>query len=242
MAGRSPPAWLTQTTFAHRGLHSDKVPENSLAAAEAAIESGLGIECDIQRSADDWPMVFHDWDLARLTGAVGSVEDHTADELEALALIGSKQTPIRLQRFLETLAGRAPLLIEIKSRPAYDVEWTCQYVSRTLEQYSGRYAVMSFDPRVPEWFKANVPQTCRGLVGTDSLPNGFEHMWRDLNLIEQAEPDFLAIDRRDLSRPEAAEWRAAGNPLLTWTVRTREEAKVAGLLADALIAEGEAVG
>ncbi|NQZ48443.1 MAG: glycerophosphodiester phosphodiesterase, partial [Erythrobacter sp.] len=57
--------------YAHRGLHSAGVPENSLAAAQAAIAAGMGVECDIQRSVDDHPMVFHDWDVDRLTNAKG---------------------------------------------------------------------------------------------------------------------------------------------------------------------------
>ena len=66
MTARRAPEWLTAWEYAHRGLHGDGVPENSLAAAEGAIAAGLGIECDIQMSADNVPMVFHDWALERL--------------------------------------------------------------------------------------------------------------------------------------------------------------------------------
>ena len=44
--------WLRDWTFAHRGLHREGVPENSLAAFSGAIDRGMGIECDIQRSRD----------------------------------------------------------------------------------------------------------------------------------------------------------------------------------------------
>ena len=242
MGDRRAPEWLTATTYAHRGLHGPGVPENSLAAAEAAIAKGFGIECDIQRSRDDHPMVFHDWELERLTQIAGLTEDRVADALEELSLLGTDQTPIRLQRWLEAVNARVPVLIEIKSQPDYDVEWTCLSVSRLLMNYAGHHAVMSFDPRVSEWFAANAPQVCRGLVGTDSYPNGFEGMWRDPQFLHQADPDFLAIDRRDLDRPDAAQWRASGRPFLTWTIRTLEQAAFARPLADALIAEGEALG
>lgn len=238
MIARPAPDWLTQWEYAHRGLHHAGVPENSLAAAEGAMARGMGIECDIQRSLDDHPMVFHDWELGRLTGASGKTEDRTADELEALNLLGTDQHPIRLARLLEVIAGRVPLLIEIKSQPGYDVEWTCLYVARLLETYGGPCAVMSFDPRMGEWFAEHAPQITRGLVGTDSYQNGFEGVWRDSDSLAQAQPDFLAIDVRDLSRPEAAAWRAGGRPLLIWTVRS-PETRARGLsLADALIAEG----
>ncbi|MEO0689452.1 MAG: glycerophosphodiester phosphodiesterase family protein, partial [Pseudomonadota bacterium] len=190
---------------------------------------------------DDHPMVFHDWELERLTNGTGETEDYLADELEGLSLLGTSETPLRLQRFLEAVEGRVPLLIEIKSQPGYDVEWTTLYVARSLESYSGPAAVMSFDPRVPQWLSKNFPEICRGLVGTDSLMNGFEHVWRDPDSLDLAQPDFLAIDRRDLGRPEASEWRAAGKPLLSWTIRTKEDSQAASVLADALIAEGEAL-
>ncbi|MEM6826312.1 MAG: glycerophosphodiester phosphodiesterase family protein [Pseudomonadota bacterium] len=239
--GSTPPDWLTRTTYAHRGLHAPGVPENSKAAALAAIERGLGIECDIQRSRDDHPMVFHDWKLDRLTNGTGETEDYLADELEGLSLVGTSQTPLRLQRFLEALEGRVPLLIEIKSQPDYDVESTALSVAQLLERYNGPAAVMSFDPRVPQWLAKSFPEICRGLVGTDSLMNGFEHVWRDPDSLDLAQPDFLAIDRRDIDRPEASEWRAASRPLLSWTIRTKQDWKAASVLADTLIAEGEAL-
>lgn len=239
MSARHAPDWLTQWEFAHRGLHGKGVPENSLAAAEGAIAAGMGIECDIQRSRDDHPMVFHDWELARLTGETGDTEDRSADELEQLHLRGTDQRVPRLATFLAEVAGRVPLLIEIKSVPGYDVEWTCASVAWLLDTYSGAAAVMSFDPRVPNWFTDNAPAIARGLVGTDSYENGFEGVWRDPQALAKASPDFLAIDVRDLDRPEAAAWRAGGKPLLTWTVRS-PETRAGGLAhADALIAEGD---
>lgn len=238
MSQRRAPDWITRWEYAHRGLHGSGVPENSLAAAEAAIAAGMGIECDIQRSLDDHPIVFHDWELERLTGRAGETEAHTADELEALYLLGTDEHPVRLVRFLEAVAGRVPLLIEIKSRPGHDVEWTCVHVARLLENYAGDRVVMSFDPRMGEWFARNAPEITRGLVGTDSLPNGFEGVWRDPISMAAAQPDFLAVDVRDLLRDEAAAWRHTGRPLLTWTVRS-PETRARGLAhADALISEG----
>jgi glycerophosphoryl diester phosphodiesterase len=239
MNTRPAPTWLTAWEFAHRGLHGPGVPENSLAAAEGAIARGMGIECDIQRSRDDHPIVFHDWDLARLTGEAGETEHQTAEALEGLCLLGTDQRPIRLARFLDVVAGQVPLLIEIKSMPGYDVEWTCSSVAWLLDGYQGNAAVMSFDPRVPEWFAENAPPITRGLVGTDTHLNGFEGVWRTPEALAAAQPDFLAIDVRDLARPEAAAWRARGKPLLTWTVRSPETRATGLALADALIAEGE---
>jgi glycerophosphoryl diester phosphodiesterase len=215
------------------------VPENSLAAAEGAMARGMGIECDIQMTADGVPLVFHDWELSRLTGAQGMVAARPAGETVALHLLGTDQHPPRLADLLDAIAGAVPLLIEVKSMPGYDVEPSCRAVAAGLGRYQGDIAVMSFDPRVPEWFAGHAPELTRGLVGTDSFENGFEGVWRLPEAIAQAQPDFLAVDVRDLHRPEAAAWRAGGGPLLTWTVRSPETRATGLALADALIAEGE---
>lgn len=238
MTPRRAPDWLTQWEYAHRGLHQEGAPENSLAAAEGAIAAGMGIECDIQMSADGVPMVFHDWDLPRLTGTAGLAAMVSADAFEALNLLGTDQHPVRLGRFLEAIAGRVPLLIEIKSMPGYDVARSCRQVSLLLADYAGHFAVMSFDPRVAAWFAAEAPHMTRGLVGTDSLQNGFAGVWRDPSVLAEAQPEFLAVDVRDLTRSEAAAWRAGGKPLLTWTVRSPETRATGLAHADALIAEG----
>lgn len=239
MTGRRAPDWLTGWEFAHRGLHGQGVPENSLAAAEGAIARGLGIECDIQMSADGVPLVFHDWELARLTGGEGMVGAQAASALETLHLLGTGERPPRLTAFLAAIAGRVPLLIEVKSLPGYDVARSCRAVAEHLAGYAGDAAVMSFDPRVPIWFAQHAPDTVRGLVGTDSYENGFEGVWRSPEALAEAQPDFLAIDVCDLTRLEAAAWRRSGKPLLTWTVRSPDTRAMGLAHADALIAEGE---
>lgn len=237
MTRRDHPSWLTHTPFAHRGLHSAGVPENSLAAAKAAIARGFGIECDIQRSADNRAIVFHDWELERLTGENGKVCDLTSEKFGSLRLAGSSETPVTLERFLDDVAGRAPLLIEIKSKPDYEIDPICSDVSFQLARRSGSFAVMSFDPRVPQWFALHAPNLPRGLVGTDSILEGFEGMWRDPDCLEKAAPDFLAIDLRDVDHPAATAWRGQGKPVLTWTVRSAEDRGKALNFADAIIAE-----
>jgi glycerophosphoryl diester phosphodiesterase len=239
MSARPAPGWLTQWEYAHRGLHGAGVPENSLAAAEGAIARGMGIECDIQRSRDDHPIVFHDWELGRLTGRREGTDALDAENLETLSLLGTDQHPVRLARFLDVIAGRVPLLIEIKSMPGYDVEWTCASVAWLLDAYKGETSVMSFDPRVPEWLADQAPRITRGLVGTDSYKNGFEGVWRTPEALAAAQPDFLAIDVRDLTRPEAGAWRVSGGALLTWTVCSPETRATGLAHADALISEGE---
>ena len=81
---------LLSTDYAHRGLHSSTVPENSLAAFSAACDAGYGIELDVQMSRDGKIFVFHDDTLERaaqngtqrslhLVGAVEHFSDYGDD-------------------------------------------------------------------------------------------------------------------------------------------------------------------
>ncbi len=231
-------AWIGQWRFAHRGLHGAGVPENSPTAFAAAISRGLGIECDVQRSGDGQAMVFHDWELDRLTGENGRVVDRSSGQLGQIALAGSGDTIPTLRMLLDRVAGKVPLLIEIKSRPGSHVSALCLAVRRVLEGYQGMHAVMSFDPRVSKWFAVHSPMTVRGLVVSEedakALPGRIRrHLW-----LWHARPDFLAYDIRDLPSRFAAAQRRRGIALATWTVRSAEHRERAEQFADAPIAEG----
>jgi len=238
MSQRRAPDWLTAWEYAHRGLHSAGVAENSRAAAEAAIAAGMGIECDIQMSRDNVPLVFHDWELDRLTGQRGQIAARPADELCQIALLDTADTIWRLTELLELVAGRVPILIEVKSHPAFALPQACIAIARALADYAGPFAVMSFDPRMGEWFARHAPEMPRGLVITDTLDHGYKSAWRARRALERAAPDFLAADVRDVPNALTDLWRETGRPLLTWTVRTAELRAQALAHADALIAEG----
>ncbi|QZP08319.1 glycerophosphodiester phosphodiesterase family protein [Caenibius sp. WL] len=234
--------WLTQQGYAHRGLHGDRVPENSPTAFAGAIARGLGVECDVQRSGDGQAVVFHDWELDRLTDASGAVSERSAAQLGAIRLKGGEDTIPSLAAVLRQVRGQVPILIEVKSRRDKRVFALCLAVRRALEGYTGQHAVMSFDPRVSRWFARYSPHTVRGLVVTEENARTLSGRGRRYLALWHARPDFLAYDIRDLpsSFPEAQ--RKRGLPVLTWTVRSPELAARAAQYADAPIAEGGGLG
>ena len=209
---------LIAKPFAHRGLHGAGVIENSRAAFEAAIRAGHGIEMDVQASADGRAIVFHDYKLERLTGRDGLVIAQKAAELARVRLLGSDETIPALPEVLALIAGRAPLLIEVKT-PERDVAGLSRSVADALSGYQGSVAVMSFNPEVGRWFARHAPTRLRGLVVTEAgrrFRGTFERrlaLWR-------ARPDFLAYDIRDLPSRFATAQRMKGLPVLTWTCRT----------------------
>lgn len=233
--------WLRGVTFAHRGLHGPGVPENSLAAFRAAIARGLGIECDVQRTGDGQAMVFHDWTLERLTAQNGAVMDRTAAQLGQIPLSDGGETIPGLRQVLDLVAGKVPLLIEVKSRRERHPEPLCLAVHRALEGYTGRFAVMSFDPRVPRWFAVHAPLVVRGLVVTEENARALTGRLRRHLALWHARPDFLAYDVRDLPSRFAAAQRARGIPVASWTVRNPEHRDRVARHADAAIAEGGGV-
>ena len=199
----------------------------------------MGIECDIQRSADDVPIIFHDWDVERLTGGPGETGTLRAKELASLVYLDSEERPASLAQLLDIVNGRAPILIEIKSKPGYDVERSCVAVMGVLKDYHGDHAVMSFDPRVARWFRRNSPATPCGLVMREDGHGYTQKAWQRRLAFWIAKPDFLAYHIAALPSRWVAGLRAKGLPVLTWTVNSPETRGRAVLHADALISEGE---
>ena len=100
--------------YAHRGLHNAQVSENTLAAFERACQAGYGIELDVQLSRDGHVVVFHDDDLRRMTGDPRRVDEVDLSELQSLPLPDGSRIPA-FAEVLACVAGRAPLLVEIKN-------------------------------------------------------------------------------------------------------------------------------
>ena len=218
--------------FAHRGLHGGRVIENSRAAFRAAIQAGHGIELDVQASADGEAIVFHDYELGRLTDGSGRLAELSAEALGAIPLRGESAGLPILREILDLIGGRAPLLIEVKS-PGRRVAALSGAVRRALAGYDGPVAVMSFNPSVPRWFAADAPEVLRGLVVTEEGRSERNRLKRRLSLM-WSKADFLAYDIRDLPSRFAA---ASGLPVATWTVRSEAQRATAAVHADQIIYE-----
>ena len=241
------------TPITHRGLHGVAedgrvVPENSLAAAQAAIDAGYGIECDIQPGPGGEPLVFHDYQLARLTGQPGFIAATDAGALAALRLSGTDEPVPTLARFLDLVGGRVPLLIEIKDQDGAcgpNVGTLPARVAAALEGYAGPVAVMSFNPHMIAAFRAEAPDVPVGLT-TCAIP---EADWarlppeRRAALAAIADFDrvgaaFISHDKADLTNPRVDALRAGGVPVLCWTIRSAAEEAEARRIARNITFEG----
>lgn len=234
-------AWLGEWDYAHRGLHSAHVPENSLAAFRAAIARGLGIELDIQLASDGRAFVFHDETLDRMTESEGRVDACDTSALKAIRIKGSVgETLTPLDEVLADIGDAVPVLVEIKAFTEVhrDLALRAAPVRDCLRAHSGAIAVMSFDPRLIRWFARHAPDIVRGLVMSKNKARPIVARLMRHIAIPRAKPDFIAYDVRDLPASFARRQQRAGRTLLTWTVNSRARLATARAHADAAIAEG----
>ncbi|MBP7704245.1 MAG: glycerophosphodiester phosphodiesterase [Caulobacter sp.] len=240
-------AWelLFDPPVAHRGLWTpDGAPENSLAAFQAACAGGYGIELDVQITADGEAVVFHDWTLERLTGAEGRLSDRSLHDLRELRVSGTDEGIPTLAEALVEIGHRAMVQIELKT-PFGEVGVLEKRVCEVLLDHNGPTCVIGFNPYSHAWLADHHPQILRGLdsyawndESAMKLSPEIRKSLANLEQVELARPDFLALDARMLPSDRAAEFRAAGMPIIAWTVRSEEEWERVKPFADNVIFEG----
>lgn len=238
-----------RSPIAHRGLHerSRGAVENSRAAVAAAVAAGYAIEIDVQRASCGQPMVFHDDELLRLTGARGRLDARPAEELTEIALLDGGETIPTLAEILGLVNGRAPLLVEIKDQTGTlgpEVGPLEERVAALLTGYDGPLAVMSFNPHSVDAMRRAAPQVARGLTscgfgGSEWRLSGA----RRTELAALADYDrvgasFVSHDRRDLLNPALRRLKERGVPVVAWTIRSPAEEAAARRFADNVTFEG----
>jgi len=226
--------------FAHRGLHDDAVPENTLLAFSLAKSAGYGIELDVRLTKDKQLVVFHDANLQRSSGIPAKIEDLTYDELKEIPVFDSNE---HIPLFTDVLAvlNDAPLLVEIKVDAGGCI--FSDQVAELLDTYVGPYAVESFHPLVLAWFARNRPDVLRGQLTQKhyerSELSGISRFIL-VNMLANfvARPDFIAYSLADTRQVSFALVRHLFHPVLfAWTIRNEEDRKKAEEKFDAMIFE-----
>ena len=216
--------------YAHRGLHGNGVPENSMAAFRLAKEAGYGIELDIHLLADGNLAVIHDAKLDRTTGCSGNIEDLNTEDLQNYYLEGTEETIPEFRQVLDLFAGEAPLIVELK---CVDDNYAalCETACKMLDSYQGVYCMESFDPRCIRWLCKNRPDIIRGQLSQNYMkkPSKAKPLYLQfllafnmLNFLTR--PDFIAYQFQ--SRMTLSNWicrKVWGIQGVTWTLRTHED-------------------
>ncbi len=217
------------------------MPENSLGAVEDAIAAGYAVEVDLQLTKDGGLVVIHDETLERTTKGTGRVADHTLDELRAIELIGADETLSSINDLLALVSGRAAIFLELKSaeNPMARAAMAAA-TTRALAGYSGAAAAMTFDPRLLEMLRPALPNTPLGILAGgehDELPPPERVSRNNLLHTEDTEPDFVGYDADELPSAVVTRQRRR-RKILTWTVRSQEQADRLADQVDQIIFEG----
>lgn len=229
-------SWLTARPIAHRGLHdmNRTVWENTLPAFSRAVDAGYAIECDVHLTLDGQPIVFHDDALVRLTRTDGYVWQRTAAEMQALRVGGTEDTPPLLDDLLAFVAGRVPIVVELKGIPGHD-SGLVEAVGRRLAGYRGPAAIMSFDHWLIRDFARHAPGIPAGLTawgsGTGEIEAHFSMLAHGI--------DFCSYDVTALPNPFVTFLRERlGRPAISWTVRDQAGVEATRVHADQMTFEG----
>jgi len=229
--------WLIARPIAHRGLHDAAagIIENTSSAIAAAIASGYGIEVDLQVTSDGSAVVYHDDALGRLTEGSAQIRQLTTAELRRVPFKSTADRMLTLAELCDLVAGRATLLLELKSHSDGD-ERLARHVADVVSSYSGPLAAMSFDPAQVRMLRDFAPALRCGLVapaekrGSDARAG--------LSPFLKSPPQFLAYAVKDLPATAPLLAKLFGMPVLTWTVRSEEDRRRAARWADQIIFEG----
>ncbi|MGB5862980.1 MAG: glycerophosphodiester phosphodiesterase family protein [Sulfitobacter sp.] len=239
------PKSFMQVPWAHRALFDveDGRPENSRAAIRAAIVAGYGIEIDVQLSADNAAMVFHDYHLERLSKGAGAVRLFGKDVLKSIPLLGGDEGIPDLSEVLGLIAGRVPLVIELKDQDGAmgpNVGPLEQAVARAVEGYGDDIAVMSFNPHSIAALQEFAPKVPRGLTTSAytaedwPLSEEVRTRLRDIPDYDRVGACFISHEVTDLDRPRVVELKRAGAVVSCWTVRSAEQEAQARRIVDTI--------
>jgi len=238
------PAVFRRLPLAHRALHDAHAgrPENSRAAIEAAIAAGYGIEIDLQLSGDGRAMVFHDYDLGRLTDHKGPIQQRSADDLMQIGLRGGNECIPTFAEVLRIVGGRAPLLVELKDQHGQMGQADGRLeraVAQDVQGYGGPLALMSFNPYAVAGLRDLVPMVPRGLTTCAFTEKDWPLLKADRREALQGIPDykstgasFISHDCKDLHADRVEALRLSGAAVLCWTIRSRQAEREARKHAD----------
>lgn len=200
---------------AHRGA-SGQAPENTIAALKLAVELGATMaEIDIQQTADDKLVLFHDDELQRTSDGCGFLWKQTLDQLKSLD-VGKWYSPKftgekmpTLDEAVDAVRGQLKLNIEMKMHGH----------ERGLEELVARHLqhldcldwcfVSSFDWGAVDRLGALIPELKAGyIVGRGR--------WDDELLDRRV--SVLSLEKSLVTQERVHRIHEAGKEVFVWTV------------------------
>ncbi len=196
--------WLNLKPFAHRGLHSDSIPENSMKSFIEAEKKGFNIELDVRITKDNELIVLHDKFINSLNiektnyKNLPKIKNEKIEKLETiLDYFKNKQTKI---------------LIELKPTKKREI---LQNKTLELVEDMNNIAIISFDPRIVSFFSG------KKVIGLSFDENKYIKYRIDiLILLKAIKPDFLILHKSIIKNKEISKLRI---PKIYWTITNKKE-------------------
>ncbi len=219
--------WLTTQYIAHRGLYDNiTIPENSLVAAQNAVDNNYGMELDVQMTSDGVLCVFHDDTLDRMTGKSGMIENMTWEQIKDITLLDTTHTIPTMQQWLDTVAGKSPMVIEIKSHK--DIGNLENKLVDMLSHYSGEFVLESFNPFIVRWLRVNHPHLVTGQLSelyqdVKTLSPFTRWLLRNLMFLHYSKAQFVAYDITATAKLQKLQRIRKKMPLIVWTAKSQAQ-------------------
>jgi len=232
--------WIKTIPIAHRGFHDHEFPENSIGAFINAKKYGFAIELDVQLSADNKIVVFHDTDTFRMTQEKGKIKELDLFQIKKRRLLNSNFEIPTLKEVFDIVDIDTPILIEIKNigKPGNLEMLLCSEIN----EYQGICAVQSFNPFALQFIKYKCPYILRGQLLHDYKESDGKNIFKQFiqnrflhnNL---SEPHFISYRIDDLPNDEICSLRNKGMPIIGWTITTEKSFHDAKKYCDNIIFE-----
>jgi glycerophosphoryl diester phosphodiesterase len=210
---------LLNLPIAHRGLHNDLIPENTISAIASAFNNYFNCEIDVRLTNDNKVIVFHDDSLLRLCGIDKLVHDLTFEEIKNCKISKSNETIPLLTDVLKIIPNNKILLIELKNMNSPGT--LEELVLEEIKNYYNKVSLQSFNPFTITWFKRKTRNIPVGFITSDFQDeelNVFKKFFLTRKLlVNYIKPDFLSADI-DINPQKISFYKKLDIPILTWTI------------------------
>jgi len=206
--------------IAHRGIHNNKVIENTISSFSLALDKKIPIELDIRLLKDKNIVVFHDNNLKRLMKLDRKLSSYTYDELKKITF---PNTNIHIPLFkdvLEFIKGKVLIIIEIKKNDIYSYTEYCKIIKSILDSYKYDFVIKSFDIRIVYWFLKNTDYIT-GLLIIGIKNSLYEILTKNKLTRSILNPHFISVDYHIVEKKLIQNFRKK-RPVLVWTIKDKE--------------------
>ena len=205
--------------IAHRGIHNEAIPENSMKAFSLALKKNIPIEFDVHILKDKNIVVFHDDNLKRMANKDKFIKECTYEEIKDLKLKNTNEKIPLLKDVLKLVDGKVLLDIELKMDVTdHSLE---DGLIEILKDYNGEVILKSFDYRKVKYLKKHTNYKIGLLIKRMS---GFkDFIIRNINFNILIKPDFLACNKNMLDCKSVKTFK---KDIYIWTIKNKDELKI----------------